>query len=164
MINTIYSRVVNNLLIEHNTTFLIKLHKNDYSVVLNQGYSNINLLDNTSDMYPLFATIDLLITDYSSIFFDFLLTNKPILFYPYDKETYLTQNRSLYDDYDSVTPGHKAYNFEEFYNKIELFFLDPISLKPTTLNYDDIKDIYNEYQDDMSSARTFGRIISNTIK
>ena len=155
---------LNDLLKKNNTTFLIKLHRNDYSLALKEDYSNISLLDNKSDIYPLFAIVDLLITDYSSIFFDFLLTNKPILFYPYDKDTYLTKDRSMYDDYDSVTPGHKAYNFEEFYNKIELFFSDPEVLKSTNLEYDKIKDLYNKYQDDMSSERTFRKIIFNTIK
>ena len=76
---------LNDLLKENNTTFLIKLHRHDYSMVMKEEYSHIRVLDNESDMYPLFSKVDLLITDYSSIFFDFLLTDKPVLFYPYDK-------------------------------------------------------------------------------
>ena len=54
-------------------------------MVMKNTYSNIKVLESESDVYPLFEKIDLLITDYSSIFFDFLLTDKPILFYPYDQ-------------------------------------------------------------------------------
>ena len=152
---------LNDLLKKNNATFLIKLHRHDYSMVMKEEYSHIRLLDNESDMYPLFAKVDLLITDYSSIFFDFLLTDKPVLFYPYDKEIYLTQDRSMYDEYDTVTPGHKAYNFEEFYSKLSLFFKEPEVLKETSLDYKVIKKMYNKHCDSDGAKRTYQFIKSN---
>ena len=124
---------LNNLLKKNDTTFLIKLHRHDYSMIMKENYSHIRVLDNESDMYPLFSNVDLLITDYSSIFFDFLLTDKPVLFYPYDIDDYLTMDRSMYDEYETVTPGHKAYDFQGFYEKIELFFKEPNALKQSSL-------------------------------
>jgi len=152
---------LNDLLKKNNATFLIKLHRHDYSMVMKEEYSHIRLLDNESDMYPLFAKVDLLITDYSSIFFDFLLTDKPVLFYPYDKEIYLTQDRSMYDEYDTVTPGHKAYNFEEFYTKLSLFFKELEVLKETSLDYKVIKKMYNKHCDSDGAKRTYQFIKSN---
>ncbi|EHJ45955.1 CDP-glycerol:poly(glycerophosphate) glycerophosphotransferase (plasmid) [Solidesulfovibrio carbinoliphilus subsp. oakridgensis] len=64
--------------------------------------------DAHTDPYPLLQLADLLITDYSSIYFDFLLTGKPVLFFPYDLEDYVTRNRELLFDYDSITPGPKV--------------------------------------------------------
>ena len=130
-------------------------------MVMKQEYSNIRVLDNESDMYPLFAKVDLLVTDYSSIFFDFLLTNKPVLFFPYDKVTYLTKDRSMYDDYDLVTPGYKAYNFEELYTKLELFFRNASLLKRSDVDYDLIKVMYNKYSDSKGAERTYQFIKSN---
>lgn len=49
--------------------------------------------------------VDILVTDYSSIYFDFLLTGRPIVFFPYDLEQYLTADRGMNFAYDSVTPG-----------------------------------------------------------
>jgi len=152
---------LNDLLKKNDTTFLIKLHRHDYSMAMNEEFSNITVLDNESDMYPLFSKIDLLITDYSSIFFDFLLTDKPVLFYPYDKDDYLTMDRSMYDEYDTVTPGHKAYNFNGFYEKLQLFFKDPKALKESILDYDVIKKMYNKYSDSDGSKRTYQFIASN---
>ena len=152
---------LNNLLKKNDTTFLIKLHKHDYSMIMKENYSHIRVLDNESDMYPLFSKVDLLITDYSSIFFDFLLTDKPVLFYPYDIEDYLTMDRSMYDEYETVTPGHKAYDFQGFYEKIELFFNEPNALKQSSLDYNVIRKMYNKYNDSDSAKRTYQFISSN---
>ena len=152
---------LNDLLKKNDTTFLIKLHRHDYSMAMKEKCSHIRVLDNESDMYPLFSKVDLLITDYSSIFFDFLLTDKPVLFYPYDKDDYLTKNRSMYDKYDSVTPGHKAYDFNEFYQKLELFFKEPNTLKESVLDYNVIKKMYNKYNDNDASKRTYQFITSS---
>ena len=152
---------LNDLLKKNDTTFLIKLHRHDYSMAMKEKCSHIRVLDNASDIYPLFSKVDLLITDYSSIFFDFLLTDKPVLFYPYDKDDYLTKDRSMYDKYDSVTPGNKAYDFKEFYEKLELFFKEPNALKESVLDYNVIKKMYNKYNDSDASKRTYQLIVSN---
>jgi CDP-glycerol glycerophosphotransferase (TagB/SpsB family) len=152
---------LNDLLKKNDTTFLIKLHRHDYSMAMKEKCSHIRVLDNESDIYPLFSKVDLLITDYSSIFFDFLLTDKPVLFYPYDKDDYLTKDRSMYDKYDSVTPGNKAYDFKGFYEKLELFFKEPNALKESVLDYNVIKKMYNKYCDSDGSKRTYQFIVSN---
>ena len=152
---------LNDLLKKNDTTFLIKLHRHDYSMAMKEKCSHIRVLDNESDIYPLFSKVDLLITDYSSIFFDFLLTDKPVLFYPYDKDDYLTKDRSMYDKYDSVTPGNKAYDFKGFYEKLELFFKEPNALKESVLDYNVIKKMYNKYCESDGSKRTYQFIVSN---
>ena len=152
---------LNYLLKKNDTTFLVKLHRHDYSMAMKEQLSNIKVLDTEMDMYPIFSKVDLLITDYSSIFFDFLITDKPILFYPYDKDDYLTRDRAMYDEYDTVTPGHKVYDFKSFYEKLELFFKQPNALKESILDYDLIKKMYNKYSDGDNSKRTYKFIKSN---
>ena len=55
----------------------------------------------------------MLITDYSGIFFDFLLLEKPIIFYCYDYYKYLKKDRELYFHYldKDITPGPKVYEY-----------------------------------------------------
>lgn len=82
--------------------------------------SRIRLLneDRQADIMEILNVFDLLITDYSSIYIDFLLTGKPMLFLPYDREEYLGE-RGMNFPYDQVTPGPKPKSFQEFLNSIE---------------------------------------------
>ncbi len=77
------------------------------------GLTHIRVLPADLDVYPALKFTDALITDYSSILFDYLLLDRPILFYPYDLEEYQRLSRGLYDPYDDVTPGPKARTAEE---------------------------------------------------
>ena len=56
---------------------------------------------------------DMLITDYSSIYFDYLFTDKPVVFFAYDLEKYQKHSREMYFDYEEYTPGVKVKNQQE---------------------------------------------------
>ena len=71
-----------------------------------------------TDVYPLMNDVDILITDYSSIYFDYLLLNRPILFYPYDYDEYVRDERALLYDYATMTPGPKAHNLNALVDEI----------------------------------------------
>lgn len=75
----------------------------------------IKLLGNEKidDIMNIINIFDVLITDYSSIYIDYLLTLKPILFLPYDQEKYL-DNRGLNFNYDNITPGPKPKLLDDF--------------------------------------------------
>ena len=53
----------------------------------------------------LYAISDVLITDYSSVMFDFALLNKPMVFFTYDMEEYCDKLRGLYVDFRNEAPG-----------------------------------------------------------
>ncbi|GAA4362599.1 CDP-glycerol glycerophosphotransferase family protein [Paeniglutamicibacter cryotolerans] len=63
------------------------------------------------DTYDVLAIADVLITDYSSLLFDFLATGKPMVFYAYDLDAY-TQERGLYFEMESL-PGALALSIDE---------------------------------------------------
>jgi CDP-glycerol glycerophosphotransferase len=56
---------------------------------------------------------DLLITDYSSIYFDYLLLDRPIVFLPYDYDSY-NQETGFTVDYEEFTPGPKPSTMKDF--------------------------------------------------
>ena len=57
------------------------------------------------DIEDLYAISDLLITDYSSVMFDYAYTGKPMLFFSYDLEKYVNSERGTYLEYEKVVPG-----------------------------------------------------------
>lgn len=72
------------------------------------------------DVTGVLGIFDQLITDYSSIYIDYLLTGKPLIFLPYDKEKYL-EGRGMNFNYDEVTPGPKPETMGEFLGEIKAF-------------------------------------------
>jgi CDP-glycerol glycerophosphotransferase (TagB/SpsB family) len=86
-----------------------KLHPSDRSGLPALDHlTRIRVLPSTVDVYPLLGHTDALVSDYSSVFFDYLLLDRPLLFYAYDLEEYQRLSRTLYDRYDAVTPGPRA--------------------------------------------------------
>ena len=68
------------------------------------------------DINQLYLITDLLITDYSSVMFDFANLKRPMLFYPYDLKHYRDQLRGFYFQYDQQNlPGPMALNQPDFY-------------------------------------------------
>lgn len=106
-----------NLFLEkHNFLFCTKLHcKSKLRREFEKMESdNIVVIDPDTDPYVYIELSDMLVTDYSSIYFDYLLTEKPMLFFCYDLEEYLSKSRELYFDYEEVTPGKKVRTMQEF--------------------------------------------------
>ncbi|MFF2043277.1 CDP-glycerol glycerophosphotransferase family protein [Kitasatospora sp. NPDC058170] len=57
------------------------------------------------DVQELLLIADVLITDYSSIMFDFAITGRPVLFFTYDLEHYRDTLRGFYFDFEPQAPG-----------------------------------------------------------
>ena len=76
---------------------------------------DVSGLDDVNDLY---LVSDLLITDYSSVFFDYANLNRPILFYMYDYEAYKTQMRDFYLDIHTL-PGPVVKTQEELLKTIK---------------------------------------------
>ena len=74
------------------------------------------------DINQLYLITDLLITDYSSVMFDFANLERPMLFYPYDLAHYRDQLRGFYFKYDQANlPGPMAENQADFYQALNEF-------------------------------------------
>ncbi|MCJ2146752.1 glycosyltransferase [Bacillus sp. B19-2] len=99
----------------------------DYIVLLKSHYFTFeyfkkNKLDhlcvpNWYDTNKLLAAVDILITDYSSIFFDFLPLKKPVLFYMIDHQEYEAE-RGFYLDINNL-PGPVCENLNELIDKLQ---------------------------------------------
>jgi CDP-glycerol glycerophosphotransferase len=75
-------------------------------------FRNIMDLHHQLDLFPILKHVDLLITDYSSVCYDFMLLDRPMIFYPYDYDDYANRDRGFILDYDRYTPGVKVFDLE----------------------------------------------------
>ena len=96
----------------------------DYVVIFKPHYNIINKYENETldgflvniaaeaEINELYVISDVLITDYSSVFFDYAVLNRPIYFYMYDFDDYRDQLRGFYLDVHTELPG-KIYEEED---------------------------------------------------
>ena len=101
------------VLSENNALLLIKPHANTFidPVILN-GLAHIKLLPSTLDIYPVLPYTDVLITDYSSVMYDYILMEKKdVILYLFDKEEYVNERPFIWS-FEDMTYGHRAGSFE----------------------------------------------------
>jgi CDP-glycerol glycerophosphotransferase (TagB/SpsB family) len=110
-----------------NFIFVIKPHP--WDIVLDRFLKELNLknivrIDRFEDIYPYLHLSDMLITDISSIGFDYLLIDKPILHFFPDKEKYMKNMRDVYFNLKDILSGPLIENIDEL-----LYMIDKILIK-----------------------------------
>ena len=110
---------------KHNALIIERMHlmseskKDDRQ----QKFNRVLNIDTISTQ-ELLACSDVLITDYSSCFFDFLHTGRPIIHYLYDYEYYMNDDRGLYAPKEDVVAGSVAYNLDELIQALDSYLSD----------------------------------------
>lgn len=139
---------------ENNAIFIIKKHfyhrneKEDLDV-----YNNI--IDMTSldlDTQVLLAQTDILITDFSSCFNDYLALNKPIVFYAYDYDEYMSNERDYYWKYEMINAGYTAKTKDEFMSALSCLSKDWSDNKHAT-GRNDMRRLYFDDDVEMGTSR-----------
>lgn len=111
-----------------------------------------NMPANT-EVYEFLNAMDILITDYSSVFFDFASTGKRIVLYQYDREEYY-QSRGVYQEVEDKLNFPIAYNFDQLLAYV------------TAEDYPDYSDFTNEFCpfDSINSAKEALELLLNHQK
>lgn len=109
----------NDFLKENNIVFVAKLHpkskmKKQFEKI---RYSNIYNVDAEVDPYTFFKYIDILTADYSSIYSEFMLLDRPVVSFFYDYEEYSTNTRVGYVPFDEYMPEERAFSMFELMEK-----------------------------------------------
>lgn len=132
---------------DNNTVVLFKMHpfvrnrlhiKNEYR----KYFIDISDLREVNDV--LFIT-DILISDYSSLIYEFAVFKRPMLFYAFDLEDYIT-TRDFYENYESFVPGKIVESFDELINSLYEKDYDQYKVEP-------FLNKHFKYQDGRSSER-----------
>ncbi len=112
--------------------------------------NNVIDMSHYEDLTRLLIITDILISDYSSIVFDYALLKKPIIFYAYDKYEYENNIRGFYCDYNKIAIKYAK-------NKKELIaFIKDIEDNGILLNIDE----WIDYKDSNSTQRIYEKIYS----
>lgn len=112
-----YERL-DNYLKKTKTYIFLRKHiaeKCDISRYLSDNILDISTLDDICEVLNIF---DILVTDYSSIYIDYLKLNRPVVFLPYDKKTYL-KKRGFNFNLEEMMPGSVPSSFDEFLTALD---------------------------------------------
>ncbi|MGX9133183.1 bifunctional glycosyltransferase/CDP-glycerol:glycerophosphate glycerophosphotransferase [Rummeliibacillus sp. JY-2-4R] len=137
----------------------------DYIVILRMHYfiaDHLNIdgyegfvynLSKHDDIADLYLISDILITDYSSVFFDYSNLRRPILYYAYDLEKYRDQLRGFYLDYATQLPGPIVKTTDEMIHAVQ-------HINDVEEQY---KEKYDEFYDKICSWET-GHATENIVQ
>ncbi|WP_416043174.1 CDP-glycerol glycerophosphotransferase family protein [Bacillus halotolerans] len=107
------------------------------------------------DIRDLYLISDLLITDYSSVFFDYINLKKPIVFFVYDLPIYRDSIRGFYFDFQQKTPGSFVQTSEELIKTVKDLLHNPY----IDHNYELFYNEFCNLEDGQASKRVIETIL-----
>lgn len=108
------------------------------------------------DIELLYREADLLITDYSSCFIDFMLTGKPEICFAYDYESYASTERGLFYELADVFPGPVCHDFSALLQSLQ----DTLSGQKleSQMSYEFKRKIFFDHIDDGNTQRVLEHV------
>ena len=145
-----------------NYIVLLRLHplvsKKIENIKLPKNFINVGWYPNILDLYLI---TDILITDYSSIIFPYMLLEKSLIMYPYDYEEYVSLRGGFYLDYKKDLPDKIVYNEDELLDTIKN--IDKINLEYKN-KVKQFNKKYNKLNDGKVCKRFVDMLINNKFK
>lgn len=161
----------NQFLIDNNIICISKAHHGEERSITNKVknrnlenmifISNDDLESKDLDLYEVLNAADILITDYSSIYGDFLFMDKPTIFVNTDMDIYEKERGIILQPYDFWAAGPKVQEQDSLSKEIIKCISDKEYYKKER---NTIRDIFYYHKDDKSSARVWDsidRLLSN---
>lgn len=142
--------------IGENDVVLLRLH-----YLLSEKISQMELPANIinastyQDIQELYLLADVLITDYSSVMFDFALLKRPIILYCYDLEEYITR-RGMYFDFAELAPGPVCQTIDEVLHYVN----QPEALNAFSSDLERFVGEFGSLEDGQASAKVIEKVFS----
>ncbi|MET8392126.1 CDP-glycerol glycerophosphotransferase family protein [Streptomyces anthocyanicus] len=131
---------------------LIRRHSNVVDSIPGAGNGFVHDVSEYPDIADLYLAADVLVTDYSSVMFDYAHLKRPMLFFTYDLEHYRDKLRGFYFDFENDAPGPLIRTSEELVSA--LGDLDKVSAE--------YADRYRRFQElfcDLDDGRAAARVV-----
>ncbi len=156
VLNEVELEDLNHFLKMKNWRMIIKLHPLQEASVKDMKYSHIDiynekqLTDNEMSVYTILRNADALITDYSSVMFDYLMLDRPIGFITKDFDEYKEKRGFIFDNPEDFMPGPRLENLDQIKN-----FLSSVDYGIDTYRDDrhEVNKLVNTYNDGRSAMR-----------
>lgn len=147
----------NAFLKSHDMVLICKLHPkskfaSEFEVM---NYSNIYVVPADVDINSFLGRIDLMIADYSSVYSDYKLLDRPVVAFHYDFAEYSSDTRDAYFDWDEYMPEVKATTMEE----LERAILKVLSWDEKRKERMDSRNKMYTYADCKSCERTARKVL-----
>lgn len=142
--------------VEEDYVFILKYH---YLIASELDWSRMEgfIYDIKEDIQELYLMADILMTDYSSVMFDYSILKRPMIFYTYDLDEYC-DNRGFYFDFLEEAPGPFVRNTDELISVLKEHDFAQYKDK-----YNAFNEKYNSWDDGKASEKVV-EIIKDTMK
>lgn len=133
------------VLTDGNAVMAIRGHANVRSQVdgeIGMDIENIFYVNDIPDVNLLLKEAGALITDYSSIYIDFLITDRPILYFTYDLNQYVNERGFLYE-LDEAFVCDPSMNFEQLLGDLKYVFLEGVI---DSERYKNVKTLFHQHE------------------
>ena len=135
---------------------LIRRHSNVVDAVPGAGNGFVWDVSEYPDIADLYLAADLMITDYSSVMFDYAHLKRPMLFFTYDLEHYRDTLRGFYFDFEKDSPGPLIRTSEELVTAIRN--IDRV-MEEYKERYDRFQHLFCDLDDGHASERVVDRML-----
>ena len=166
---------------KNNILLILKFHPSEENKVKSSYSDNIVILkdeimiENFITINEVLDAVDLLISDYSSIYIDYINLERPVLFFGYDKDEYINNRGILFDDLDfwwqagpevkTITEfldeSNKLINNENYYKKEREQFNRLVNGYKNKSNDDLIRFIYSIKNNDLQINNSYKMALLN---
>lgn len=149
---------LNSFLTKYNSILAIRGHANvrsktNYTDTID--FDRIIYVNDTPDVNIVLRVSDILITDYSSIYIDFLTTNKPIIYFTYDLQRYYEERGFLYS-LEEAFCDDPVESFNTLIEKLDTVVRNGVS---DVIRYERTKSLFHSH-----SSKPSREVVSNVIK
>ena len=129
---------------------------------LESSFTNIVLAKDSkySDVYSYIKDFDLLISDYSSIIYDFTCAKKPIVLFPYDLEKFKNTDAGLFDYFETIPAGPFCYTWDEVVTNVVNLLNNDIWKEKREI----CRLTFHPFDDGKNCERVFDTVVNKVLK
>lgn len=153
---------VNEHLREHNIIMIFKPHiheLNNYNKTQAESLSNIVFAFDPKvfgDVYQYLPACDAMITDYSGIMLGYLTGEKPVLYFAYDYEDYISDDAGFYFKYSDVVAGPVCKTWDETVDALDEIFRNDTYAEDRRIK----RERFSPYNDGKNRERVYKKVKS----